>query len=162
MSGPRGNTRCHPKLGLKFRTLGSPQVSVVGSLQWITHSGATVLLYVMFCMWAVWNVVTAAAQAVNEVWEPEAHSQLEKGRKRSRTLTVVTIPGVLPLSCFLAMWPAPGPCGFRIECVQALVFSVAFWRLAITARLVLPSTGHLIYQSLSTLQERISFLSGVE
>lgn len=87
MSGPRGNTRCRLKLELKFRTLGSPQVSVIGSL----HGLLTVLPLCFVCdalCVVMWDVVTAATHAVNEVWEPEAHSQLEKGAGgASRALT---------------------------------------------------------------------------
>lgn len=53
-----------------------------------------------------------------------------------------------------------------MESVQALVLSVAYWRLAITARLGLASTGHLIYQSLpyprSLGKPSNCLLSGVE
>lgn len=45
VSDPRGNTKCHPKVELKFRTLGSSQVSVIGSL----HELLTVLPLCMWC-----------------------------------------------------------------------------------------------------------------
>lgn len=39
-----------------------------------------------------WDVATAAAETVNEVWEPEAHSQLGKGKRSSRAQAGATIP----------------------------------------------------------------------
>lgn len=52
-------------------------MSVIGSL----HGSLTVLPLCFVCdalCVVMWDVVTAATHAVNEVWEPEAHSQLEK------------------------------------------------------------------------------------
>ena len=43
-----------------------------------------------------WDVATAAAQTVHEMWEPEAHSQLEWGGKGPRALADATIPVTSP------------------------------------------------------------------
>lgn len=93
-----------------------------------------------------WDVVTAASQAVNEVWEPEAHSQLEWGEEGPGhwqvLLSLSLTLGSLPMRCLLAMWTAPGPWDLWMESVQTLVLSGVDWRLAVTARLGLASTGH--------------------
>lgn len=79
--GPWGKYKVPPKVEAQiydFR-LSFPQVSVVGSL----HRLLTVLSLCFVCdacgvCGIVGDVGTVAAQVVNEVWEPGAHSQLEK------------------------------------------------------------------------------------
>lgn len=57
-------------------------------------------------------------------------------------LSLFLLLGSLLLSCLLAVWAVPGPCHLPVESVQTLVLSGADWRLAVTARLGLDSTGH--------------------
>lgn len=120
-----GNTRCHPKSGLKLGLWALLRCLWLG-----VSTDCTVLprgfVWDALCvvLWDVWDVVTAAAQAVNEVWEPEAHSQLEKGEKVLGHWQVLLslILGFLPLSCFLVLWAAPGPCSLWMKSVHAFVF----------------------------------------
>lgn len=123
---------------------------MVGSL----HGWLTVLPLCFVCdalCVVSWDAATVAAQAVNEVWEPEAHSQLEKGQKAPGPGQVLLFRSLvlrsLPLSCLLAMWAGPGLGFVNGICAGPSIV----WSLAVIARLGLASTGRSLI-SLSTFR----------